>query len=228
MDLAVIFDLDGTLVDSEPNYFEAERRLLAECGIEGFDEQEKLRYVGVSTKEMMEDLVSRYGLTESVPALAARKNGYYLELARAGTPVYPAMRELLELLRGAGSPMAVASGSSPEVIEVVLTMTGLRPYFDVVVSADSVPRGKPSPDLFLETARRLDVPASRCVVVEDARHGVAAAHHAGMACVAVPYLTDEPLAAEFDTAELLFPAGMAEFTAEAAFEWMRERSVRGA
>lgn len=220
MDLAVIFDLDGTLVDSEPNYFASEQRLLAELGITGFDEEAKRRYVGVSTREMMLDLSARYGFTDPVDVLVERKNGYYLELARAGTPVYPQMRKLVELLHERGYRMAVASGSSPEVLDVVLTDSGLAPFFEVVVSAEWVPRGKPEPDLFLETARRLGVEPSACVVVEDARHGVAAAHRAGMRCIAVPYLVDEPLAAEFRTADLLYRGGMAEFTAASAFEWI--------
>jgi beta-phosphoglucomutase-like phosphatase (HAD superfamily) len=116
--------------------------------------------------------------------------------------------------------MAVASGSSFPVIEAVLDVADLARYFSVAVSADSVPRGKPAPDLFLETARRLGVRPENCVVVEDARYGVIAARRAGMRCIAIPYLVEEPVSAEFLTADLLFPGGMGSFSAKLAFDWI--------
>lgn len=215
---AFVFDLDGTLVDSEHNYLAAEQRLLAEHGIVGFDEAAKRRYVGISTREMMLDLHRRYRLAAPVDELIDRKNRYYLELAGRHTPVFPRMRDFVALLAERGHPLAVASGSSPRVLEVVLAGTGLAGHFDVVVSAEEVLRGKPEPDLFLEAARRLGVPPARCVVVEDARHGVLAAQRAGMACIAVPYLADEELPPGART--LVFPGGAADFDADAALAWL--------
>lgn len=217
---AVIFDLDGTLVDSEPNYYEAGRRLLAEHGVPDFTWTDHERYVGISTLETVTRWKREYGLEASVDELLAAKNRRYLELARASTRAYPEMRAFVELLAAEGVPMAVASGSSPEAITAILAGTGLDAQLRTVVSADEVERGKPAPDVFLEAARRLGVTPGDCVVVEDAAPGAAAAHAAGMRCIAVPYLAAQADAPEFATAGLLLRGGQGEFTARAAYDWL--------
>lgn len=151
--ISVVFDLDGTLVDSEPNYYEAGRQTLAEHGVPDFTWTDHERYVGISTRETVTRWKSLYGLRASVPELLADKNRRYLELARTGTRVYPEMRKFVELLAGEGVPMAVASGSSPEAIGAILAGTGLDAYLRTTVSADEVAHGKPAPDVFLEAAR---------------------------------------------------------------------------
>ncbi len=219
--ISVVFDLDGTLVDSEPNYYEAGRQVLAEHGVPDFTWADHERFVGISTLETVTLWKREYGLSASVEELLAAKNRRYLRLARAGTRVYPEMREFVELLASEGVPMAVASGSSPEAIEAILSGTGLGEYLHTVVSADEVERGKPAPDVFLEAARRLGAAPADCVVVEDAAPGAAAAHAAGMRCIAIPYVAAQAGAAEFATAELLLRGGQEEFTARAAYEWLR-------
>ncbi len=216
---AVIFDLDGTLVDSEPNYYLADRELLARYGV-AFSEAEKRRYIGGSNLDMMQDFVARYGLPATPEALAEEKNALYLELAERNTQAYPKMKHFLELLVAARIPVALASGSAPEVIRRVLKAVGLTETFAQVVSAEEVPKGKPAPDIFLETARRLGVPAHTCVVVEDSRPGVEAAHRAFMRCIAVPYLADPPLPPAFELADLLYPKGMESFQPEGALAWV--------
>ncbi|MEU1267694.1 HAD family phosphatase [Streptomyces sp. NPDC005799] len=223
--LSVIFDLDGTLVDSEPNYYEASRRTLAEHGVPGFTWAEHERYVGVSTQETAQLWTREYGLTARADELLAATNRRYLQLARTATRVYPEMREFVELLAAEAVPMAVASGSSPEAIEAILAGTGLDAYLRTVVSADEVPHGKPAPDVFLEAARRLGASPADCVVVEDAAPGAAAAHAAGMRCIAVPYLTAQAAAPQFATADLLLRGGQPDFTARAAYDWL-VRSAR--
>ncbi|TWD25537.1 HAD superfamily hydrolase (TIGR01509 family)/beta-phosphoglucomutase family hydrolase [Streptomyces sp. T12] len=218
--LSVVFDLDGTLVDSEPNYFEAGRRTLAEHGVADFSWAEHERYVGISTRETVTDWRSRYGLSTSVDELVAVKNRHYLELARTKTDVFPQMRTFVERLAGQGVPLAVASGSSAEAIDAILSGTGLDAYLRTVVSADEVPHGKPAPDVFLEAARRLGAQPADCVVVEDAAPGAVAAHAAGMRCIAVPYVAAQADAPEFATAGLLLRGGQAEFTARAALDWL--------
>ncbi|MFI9317075.1 HAD family hydrolase [Streptomyces althioticus] len=218
--LSVVFDLDGTLVDSEPNYYEAGRRTLVEYGVPDFSWEEHERYVGISTRETIADWRRRYGLSASVDELVAVKNGHYLELARTKTTVFPEMRAFVERLADAGVPMAVASGSSAEAIDVILAGTGLDAHLRTVVSADEVARGKPAPDVFLEAARRLGADPADCVVVEDAAPGAAAAHAAGMRCIAVPYVAAQADAPEFATAGLLLRGGQSEFTARVAWEWL--------
>ncbi|MFJ4981219.1 HAD family hydrolase [Streptomyces coeruleorubidus] len=218
--ISVIFDLDGTLVDSEPNYYEAGRQTLAEHGVPDFSWTDHERYVGISTHETVADWIERYGLRASVEELFTAKNRRYLELARSSTRAYPEMRKFVELLAAEGVPMAVASGSSPEAIEAVLAGTGLDAHLRTVVSADEVAHGKPAPDVFLEAARRLGADPAACVVLEDAAPGAAAARAAGMRCIALPYVAAQADAPEFATASLLLRGGQEEFTAHAAYEWL--------
>ena len=224
-DTAVIFDLDGTLVDSEPNYYEAGRRTLAEHGVADFTWAEHERYVGVSTQETAALWKREYALAASAEELLADTDRRYLELARTATRAYPQMRKFVELLATEGVPMAVASGSSPEAIEAILAGTGLNAYLRTVVSAEEVPRGKPAPDVFLEAARRLGAAPADCVVLEDAVPGAAAAHAAGMRCIAIPYVAGQAGAPEFATAGLLLRGGQEEFTARGAYDWL-VRSAR--
>ena len=217
---AVIFDLDGTLIDSEPNYYLADQKLLARYGIH-FSQEEKRRYIGGSNLDMMNDLVRRYGLPTTPEALAEEKNAIYLEIAERSTPIYPKMKRFVDLLVAKRIPVAVASGSAPEVIHRLLKSVNMAETFEHVVSAEEVPRGKPAPDVFIETARRLGVPPNTCVVVEDSCPGVEAAHRAFMRCIAVPYLTDQPHPPTFGLADLLYTKGMDAFDPEEANAWVQ-------
>ncbi|WP_250293774.1 HAD family hydrolase [Streptomyces atroolivaceus] len=217
---SVLFDLDGTLIDSEPNYYEAGRRLLARYGVRDFSWENHTRFIGIGTRETLTVLREEYGIEAPVDELLAGKNALYLELAGASTTAFPEMRILVERLHGDGVPMAVASGSSRAAIAATLSVTGLDAYLPVYVSAEEVARGKPEPDVFLEAARRLGVAADSCVVLEDAVPGLRAAHAAGMRCVAVPLPDASADKAAFGKAELLFPGGQEEFTAAALLDWL--------
>ncbi|MET9547272.1 HAD family phosphatase [Streptomyces sp. NPDC006627] len=215
---SVIFDLDGTLVDSEPNYYEASRALLAEYAGREYTWADNEQYVGISSHETLARWRREYGIDASVAELIADLDRRYLELARAGTHVYPQMRKLVERLHEAGIPMAVASGSSRAAIEAILAGTGLDTWLTTLVSAEEVPRGKPAPDVFLAAAALLGAEPAECVVFEDAAPGAAAARAAGMRCVAVPYVAAHADDPAFADAELLFRGGQSEFTAQAALD----------
>lgn len=221
---AVIFDFDGTLVDSEPNYFQANRALLAQHGIP-FDETDNQRYVGASSLDMMHDFVARHGLPGPPRALVEQRDRLYLAIAEGSTRVFPGMLRFLDLVQGSRLPVAVASGSSLAVIRRLLAVVGLADRFDQVLSAEQVARGKPAPDVFLEAARRLRQAPRSCVVVEDSAPGVAAAFRAGMRCIAVPERLQPSRSGPFRTADLLFPDGMAGFDPDRAFAWIRDGSV---
>ncbi|WP_367123224.1 HAD family hydrolase [Streptomyces phytohabitans] len=218
----VIFDLDGTLVDSEPHYFAAARTVLAAHGVPGFTWEEHERFIGIGTRETVETLRARYGISAPVDALLAEKNTAYLALARSSAQVYAPMQQLVERLHAGGHPLAVASGSSRTAIDAVLSDTALDRLLPVRVSAEDVGRGKPAPDVFLEAARLLDAAPADCVVVEDAPPGVEAARRAGMRCVAVPYAPGAAGDAAFASAGLVFPGGQAEFDPGRAYDWVRQ------
>ncbi|MFG2714281.1 HAD family hydrolase [Streptomyces goshikiensis] len=220
--LSVIFDLDGTLVDSEPNYYESGRRTLERHGVTDFTWEEHSRFIGIGTLETLEILRERYGIEAPVEQLLAEQNAAYLELARAQTETFPEMRKFVERLHSEGVPMAVASGSSREAIDAVLAGTGLDALLTTAVSAEEVTHGKPAPDVFLEAARRLGSDPADCVVVEDAAPGAAAARAAGMGCLAVPYVRTASGDPAFTGAGLLFRGGQREFSAETAYEWVSE------
>lgn len=216
---AIVFDLDGTLIDSEPNYYEADRRLLAEYGIE-LTPTMKRRYIGTSNVFMMTDIKERFGLQAGLDELIAKKDRAYLELARANTQVFPEMKRLVAQLRERGYLLAVASGSSKNVIDALLETVGMQNAFKVRVSAEEVPRGKPAPDVFLEAVQRLETTPGQTVVLEDSAFGVEAAVAGFMRVVAVPTVFEPPLEASFRLADFLFPGGMGEFTAEKFISWL--------
>lgn len=217
---AVIFDLDGTLIDSEENYFQADRAFLAEFGIELTREMQK-EFSGLGNAPFIAHVQQQFGVAGEPQTLLRRKNESYLRVARKQTRVYPEMKAFLERLEAAGLVLALASGSSPEILDELLETTDLKRFFPVVLSAESpgVKAGKPAPDIFLAAAGALGVAPDQCLVVEDSKYGVEAALRAGMRCIAVPYLLDDPLPEVFHRADLLFRGGQTEFTAEQAFGW---------
>jgi HAD superfamily hydrolase (TIGR01509 family) len=216
---AVIFDLDGTLIDSEENYYRADCEMLARWGIP-FTREEKRRYIGGSSIDMMTDLARRLSLPETPEALLRLRDGLYLEIATTRTELYPEMKKLWDRVRARGLPVAVASGSAPPVLSRLLRAVGLAEQAAVIISAEEVPRGKPAPDIFLAAAERLGVPPEHCLVIEDSQYGVEAARRAWMRCIAVPYLADPPLADAFLMADLLFEGGPATFDADRAFAYL--------
>ena len=217
---AVIFDLDGTLVDSEPVYLEADQKLLSQYGID-VDMTFKSKYVGRAAGEMLQEIKAMYHLRETVDELIDRKNAIYLELARTKTSVFPEMKKFVGLLRDENYPMAVASGSSQEVVDEILNITGMHPYFQSAISSASVKRGKPAPDVFLEAAKRLGTAPEKCLVIEDSHYGVEAAKNAGMYCIASPFIVKgTPMHESFYKADLLFEKGIGAFMADKAFGWL--------
>ena len=173
---AVVFDMDGVLVDSEPFGFEALRRVMARYGL-GYSEEENTEFLGRTTLESCHILKARHALPDSVETLA----GYYIEgmLAQIGDgPIpMPGVPRVLEQVRAGGYRLALASSAEVRVIQANLTALALAPLFEAVVSA---------PDVFLAAAERLAVAPDRCLVIEDSRNGLLAAKAAGMACAVVP------------------------------------------
>ena len=182
---AVIFDMDGVLVDSEPLAMEAMRRVMAHHGV-AYTEADNEEFLGRTTPETCRVLRARHGLAASEADLARHYLDLRIALTRARPPVMPGVPEVLERVRRAGYRLALASSAEPEAVAATVEVLDLARLLDATVSGDQVARGKPAPDIFLEAARRLDVPPARCLVVEDTRNGLLAAKAAGMACAVVP------------------------------------------
>ncbi len=177
---AVIFDMDGVLVDSYRAHLGSWQVVAAEEGLT-LTEAEFASQFGRTNPEIIAVYwgADRYD-DEEVAALADRKERAFREILRVDFPAMPGARDLLEALSEAGFALAVGSSGPPENIELVLRELGARELFRAVVTARDVTRGKPDPQVFLLAAERLGVAPSRCAVVEDAPAGVAAAQAAGM------------------------------------------------
>ncbi len=182
---AVIFDLDGTLIDSEENHLESDKILLARRRID-FTKEEKAAFVGKDIEEFVAAVVEKYGLSDDVPEVLAEKNAIYREIALRKSRLYPPMKTVLKELKRRGIPMAVATGSNASIGEEILEGFGVRSCFSFFISSAEVEHGKPAPDIFLETARRMGAAPARVLVFEDTLFGVRGALEAKMMCVALP------------------------------------------
>lgn len=182
---AIIFDMDGVLVDSEPFHIEIEKRQFRQHEIV-VSEEEHRRYMGVASDVMWKEISQNHKLNLLVEKLIEQNKSesirFFSELHEI--PVMPGLIELLERLQSKKYPLAVASSSFPEIIDLILEKTHLRTYFQEVVSSQEAGKSKPEPDVFLLAARKLGVSPGNCLVVEDSFNGIEAAHTAGMPCVA--------------------------------------------
>jgi HAD superfamily hydrolase (TIGR01509 family) len=217
---AVIFDLDGTLIDSEKNYVVSDAKVLREFGIE-YTPELRSKLLGRGIDVFVQVLIDEYGVKETPETLFAMKDDYYLDIARKNTRVFPEMQKLLDILKDRAVPLAVASGSSLPVVEELLGICGIRNYFAAAVSSVGLFPGKPDPGIFLETSRRIEVPPEKCFVLEDSPSGVQAALAAGMKVAAIPTITRPPLDPVMRKATILFPGGIESFTAQELLEKLR-------
>lgn len=182
---AVIFDCDGTLVDSMPAHFDAWCEALAAYGAGGiFKEDVFFAMGGRPTRDIVVDLNSEYGLKLDPEAIALAKRAAFLTKLHK-VELIDEVADFAKSLRGK-VPLAVASGGSRYVVEKTLRLLGCSDWFDEVVTADDVVNGKPAPDIFLKAAQLLGVVPGKCLVIEDAEPGVKAAIAAGMAVVTIP------------------------------------------
>jgi HAD superfamily hydrolase (TIGR01509 family) len=187
---AYLFDLDGTLIDSMPVHLRAWERALQQVGLSvPFDVEFFYSLGGTPTFQSAEIFRDHYGLAFDAAQLVIDKEHMYLELLSEVTLIEPVVAIARRV--AATHPVAIVTGGGPEIAYPALDGTGLRSLFPVVVTPEDVApgRGKPHPDMFLLAAERLGVPASQCLVFEDAMPGVVAARAAGMQVVLVPRTT---------------------------------------
>lgn len=185
MTKAIIFDMDGVLVDSEPLHMQIEKQQF-ELNNLVISEKEHHRYMGVASDVMWRTIALHHTLPLEVEALIEQNKAESIRFFSAleDIPLMPGVTQALEELYQMGLPIAVASSSFHEIIELILKRTGLRPYFQQVVSSKEAGKSKPEPDVFLLAASRLGVDPTDCLVVEDSFNGIKAAKAAGMRCIA--------------------------------------------
>ncbi len=189
---AVIFDMDGLMIDSEPLHKEAWQITLRRFGYE-LDEALFAQLVGLRTREDAVLLREHFHLPVKAEVLARQRNDLFLAGLPGRVKPMPGLRELIAQVRGCGLFSAVATSGERRYVDAVVRELNLDGVFDAMAVAEDVARGKPAPDVYLLAARRLGLPPAQCLALEDAPNGVLAAKAAGMRCVAVPNETTRSL-----------------------------------
>lgn len=185
---AVIFDMDGLLVDSEPVWQQVEDGLLSRRGYD-LDPEIRSGLIGMRMADFWGAMVREYQIPEAPDALIHEVTVSMVAAIPGHVDQRPGAQELLDFLHAHGVPCAIASSSPMAIIQAVVDSEGWHDYFEAFVSGDQVANGKPAPDIYLEAARLLGVEAAACMSLEDSRNGARAAVAAGTICYAVPDLS---------------------------------------
>ncbi len=183
---AVIFDMDGLMLDTEPIYKLAWQRAAADLGCDLHDEL-YFTLIGRTNADGEALLRAAFGPTFAVDAFRQRWAAYwYDQIATSGAPMKAGLDEVLRLLDEQRIPKAIATSSNRD--DAVFVLKDLANRFDVLITGHDVAHGKPAPDIFVLAARRLGVAPARCLVLEDSEAGITAAHRAGMLAIMIPDL----------------------------------------
>ena len=183
-DYAVLWDVDGVLIDSGEQHRRAWEQLAREEHLPYSDAAFWATF-GMRNSDIFPRMFGVSGPPERIAALGDRKEAIYRDLLKQEAVALPRAKELLTALHAAGYRQALGSSAPPANLEAIIQLLGIASYLDAVVSGEQVTRGKPAPDIFLAGAERLGVAPAHCLVIEDAPAGVAAAHAGGMRCLAV-------------------------------------------
>jgi len=194
---AIIWDLDGVVVDSSEQHRRAWQQLAAETGMT-FTDEDFWATFGRSNAAIIPLYWGTDLSPEQIDDLANRKEILFRALVRDGLRPLPGALELMQEARAAGLKQSLASSAPMENVTTISELLGLARWLDAFVSGDRLPRGKPAPDIFLLAAEKLDSGPARCIVIEDAPAGVAAAKAAGMRCLAVTTSHQAPALAAAD------------------------------
>jgi HAD superfamily hydrolase (TIGR01509 family) len=181
---AVVFDLDGVLLDSEQVWDEVREQLVKERGGR-WHERAQTEMMGMSSSEWSRYMHNELGVPDPPEEISADVVRRLEEVYRKRLPLIDGAIEAVERL-AARWPLGLASSSNREVIDLVLDLSGLARFFRVTVSSEEVSRGKHAPDVYLEAARSLGVRPERCAAVEDSHNGIRSAKAAGMRVIAIP------------------------------------------
>ncbi len=180
---AVIFDLDGVIIDSEPFHWEVNKKIFRDLGID-VSPEEYQNYIGVSNTNMWAELKKKHRLPQSVKQLVALQvSGNIDFMQREDFKPIDGVLALIHDLSMENISLGLAYSSPYTVINIVLSAFGIKRFFDAIVSGEDFQNGKPAPDIFLKAAELLNVSPGCCVVIEDSAHGASAAMAAGMKCI---------------------------------------------
>lgn len=180
---AIIFDMDGVLVDSEYTYFQSKSQILSEAGHE-VEDSYHFQFMGTTSDYMWEKMKQEFSLPLSVAEYIQQMTALRQAIIkRDGIRVIPHVQEFVKGLSQAGLKLAVASSSSLAEIKVNLAEIGLSEYFSEVVSTEEVEHSKPAPDVYLAAAERIGIVPENCLGIEDTKNGTGAVRNAGMVCV---------------------------------------------
>lgn len=182
---AIIFDMDGTLVDSEVVWEAVEAEMMRQRGVE-YNDEVRQQVIGLRLDEFFQKLIDIYGFDESVEALAGELNERMLEQIPQRVQPKPGAQAIIEYAAGLGIPYCIASSSPLAIIDATIRAQGWEELIPHRFSADQVARGKPAPDVYLHAAQRLGVPPSACLALEDSPNGARSAVAAGMTCYVIP------------------------------------------
>ena len=183
---AALFDFDETMVDLEPQHEAAVAALCRELGADYAQIPPNIIVSGRRVIDEISDIRAHFGWSASVDALMARRQELLIDICRtADLELMPGVREMIHALRERGIPLAITTSAQRDAIELILERMQLRDAFDLIVDGSEVQHGKPHPEGYLITARKLGVAAHDCIVFEDSALGVLAAKRAGMYCIAV-------------------------------------------
>ena len=208
---AVVFDLDGVIIDSEEVWEEVRRGYVAEYDREFLPDTQD-RMMGMSTPEWSGHLANEVGVPRTPEQVAAEVLGRMAERYRTALPVIPGSVEAVRRLC-TRFPLGLASSSARILIDQVLETAGLTDAFQVTLSTEEVPRGKPYPDVYLTAAEKLGLSPAVCAAVEDSSNGLRSAAAAGLAVIAVPHGVYPPAPDALAQASLVV-RNIAELTAE--------------
>jgi beta-phosphoglucomutase len=181
---AVIFDMDGVLIDTYQDHLESWRQTAREKGLT-LSDHDFARTFGCTSREVIAMLWGSAVAEEDIAAFDFQKEELFRRMIAESMPTMPGAMALLEQLRRAGLRLALGSSAPPESVDLVVERMGLGRFLDATVTGRDVTHGKPDPQVFLLAAQRMDMVPARCVVIEDAPVGIAAARAAGMAAVGV-------------------------------------------
>jgi beta-phosphoglucomutase len=182
----VIWDLDGTLVDTAELHYQAWQALAKEIG-KPFTRQDFAGTFGWRNPEIIPKLFGLDLDADTVNRLGDHKEDLYREEAKKGVPLLPGVRSLLDQIHDAGIPQAIGSSAPRRNIDLLLELTKTQALFDAIVSMEDTTRGKPDPAVFLLAAKRLGLQPARCIVIEDAPVGIQAARSGGMTAIGVTF-----------------------------------------